>query len=123
MKALGRKLDLETDDTYSDDEDEHGAHIGGGGVRPRPMDRAAIISGFNNLKKELSILSPLRHSNVVELFGVSVKPLGLVLELAPKGDLKSVLKEYKESQNHIQPAAIQSAVIQVSIAACKSFCI
>ena len=78
------------------------------------MNRAALISGFNNLKKELSILSPLKHTNVVQLFGVSIKPLGLVLELAVKGDLKSVLKTYKEAQNHIQPPAVQCVVNQVT---------
>ncbi len=91
---------------------EHGGG-GGGGGRPKPMNKAAFLSGFNNLKKELSILSPLKHANVVRLFGVSIKPLGLVLELAVRGDLKSVLKLYKEAQNHIQPPAIQCVVSQV----------
>ena len=39
--------------------------------------------------------------------------LGLVLELAPKGSLKGILKEYGEAQNHIQPPAIQATIIQV----------
>ena len=43
---------------------------------PLPIQRSAIISGFNNLKKELSILSPLRHPHVIQLFGVSARPLG-----------------------------------------------
>ena len=106
VKALGRKPEHD-DDPFDDDEDQVG------GAKPKPINRAALISGFNNLKKELSILSPLKHTNVVQLFGVSVKPLGLVLELAVKGDLKSVLKSYREAQNHIQPPAIQSAAQQV----------
>ena len=112
VKALGRKPEHDNEDIF-DEDDEHGGGVGG--ARPKPMNRAALISGFNNLKKELSILSPLKHTNIVQLFGVSVKPLGLVLELATKGDLKSVLKSYKEAQNHIQPPAIQCVVQQVII--------
>ena len=75
--------------------------------------RHQIITGFNNLKKELSILSPLRHENIVELIGVTLTPLGLVLELAPRGSLRSILKEFAFASQRLQPAAIQAVIIQV----------
>ena len=130
IKALGRKPEDDLEDLLSDEEDKAGGE--GGAKGPAPMNRGNIVQGFNNLKKELSILSPLRHPNIVQLFGVSVEPLGLVLELAPKGDLKAILKEYKEAQNHLQPAAIQAVVRQVCVCvsvlyvclyACMSVCI
>lgn len=113
IKALGRKPEHDDEPFEDDDDQQQGVDAGGGPARPKHMNRGALISGFNNLKKELAILSPLKHTNVVQLFGVSIKPLGLVLELAVKGDLKSVLKSYKEAQNHIQPPAIQCVVSQV----------
>ena len=119
IKALGRKPEDDLEDLLSDEEDKAGGE--GGAKGPAPMHRGNIVQGFNNLKKELSILSPLRHPNIVQLFGVSVEPLGLVLELAPKGDLKAILKEYKEAQNHLQPAAIQAVVRQVCV--CVSECL
>ena len=56
-----------SNDGDQEDEDE--------GSRPAPLQRSAVISGFNNLKKELSILSPLRHPSIVQLYGVATKPL------------------------------------------------
>lgn len=50
----------------------------GGEREPAPIQRSAIISGFSNLKKELSILSPLRHPNIIEFYGISEKPLGMI---------------------------------------------
>ncbi len=49
------------------------------------------------MKKELSILSSLRHEHVIKLFGVMFRPLGLVLELSPRGSLKKMLDGYAEN--------------------------
>lgn len=106
LKALTKDLreDLDDDDVA----------LGEGGVRSQSHpQRHQIITGFNNLKKELSILSPLRHENIVELIGITLTPLGLVLELAPRGSLRSILKEFAEEQTRLQPAAIQAVIIQV----------
>ena len=106
LKALTKDLREELDD------DEVAG--GEGGVRSQSHpQRHQIITGFNNLKKELSILSPLRHEHIVELIGVTLTPLGLVLELAPRGSLRSILKQFAEVQSRLQPAAIQAVIIQV----------
>ncbi|XP_019849257.1 PREDICTED: leucine-rich repeat serine/threonine-protein kinase 1-like [Amphimedon queenslandica] len=122
IKALGNKgedLDDDDDEDISLDEEEErpggdDEYDGENAREPPPIQRSAIISGFNNLKKELSILSPLRHPYIIQLFGVSARPLGLVLELAPKGSLKSLLKEYSEAQTHIQSSAMQAVTLQIS---------
>ena len=110
MKALGRKSEPCHD--YDDDDDDDGDR------QPHPPQRSAIITGFNYLKKELSILSPLRHPCVIELLGISMEPLGLILELAPRSSLKSVIKEFEGANNHLQPAAIQAVTIQVHTHTC-----
>ena len=105
IKALTKDIKEDVDD------DEQGEG------RPRSQShpqRHQIITGFNNLKKELSILSPLHHENIVELIGVTLTPLGLVLELAPRGSLRSMLKEFAAEGCRLQPAAIQAVIIQVS---------
>ena len=58
-------------------------------------------------------MSPLHHENIVELIGVTLTPLGLVLELAPRGSLRSILKEFAIASQRLQPAAIQAVIIQV----------
>ncbi len=80
---------------------------------PRVPTRHSIVEGFNNLKKELSILSPLDHPHVIGLFGVMLRPLGLVIELAPQGSMKDKLKNYQEAESHIHVAVLQPFIAQV----------
>lgn len=80
----------------------------------RPPSRHSIVTGFTNVKKELSILFPLSHPHVVKLFGVMLRPLGLVLELAPKGSLKKILTRYQEVYARLQARAMQRVLIQVT---------
>ncbi len=82
-------------------------------VVSRPPTRHSIVEGFSNLKKELSILSPLEHLHVIGLFGVMLRPLGLVLELAPQGSVKDKLKAYVEAETHVHVAVLQPFIIQV----------
>lgn len=79
----------------------------------RPPTRHSIITGFTNVKKELSILFPLSHPHVVKLFGVMLRPMGLVLELAPKGSLKKILGHYHEVHAKLQARAMQRVLMQV----------
>lgn len=80
IKALGNKgEDLTSESLSLEEEPEEEEEREEDGEQPRdppPVQRSAIISGFNNLKKELSILSPLRHRHIIQLLGVSIKPLG-----------------------------------------------
>lgn len=85
----------------------------GAAMSSRPLSRHSILEGFNNLKKELSILSPLRHEHVIRLFGVMLRPLGLVLELAPKGSLKSILNSYAEANARLRCNVAQPVITQV----------
>ena len=77
------------------------------------ITRRSIIDGFGSVKKELSILSPLKHPHIIQLHGVMMRPLGLILELAPLGSLKELLHDYAEAHAHLQISAIKQIVIQV----------
>ena len=79
----------------------------------RPPTRYSILIGFSNLKKELSILYPLQNRHVVRLHGVVLRPLGLILELAPGGSLKKTLERYHDVQQHLPANVTQSVIIQV----------
>ncbi len=66
------------------------------------------------MKKDLSILSPLRHEHVIKLFGVMLQPLGLVLDLAPRGSLK-MLDGYAEANVRLRCNTAQALITQVGI--------
>lgn len=80
----------------------------------RAPTRHSIVVGFNNLKKELSILSRL-NTHVIGLIGVMLCPYALVLELAPQGSIKDKLKAYAESECHVHIAVLQPLIIQVML--------
>ena len=65
------------------------------------ITRRSIIDGFGGVKKELSILFPLKHPHIIQLHGVMMRPLGLILELAPLRSLKSILYDYAEACAHL----------------------
>ena len=54
-----------------------------------------------------------RHTNVVCLLGVTLRPLGLLLELAPKGSLRALLQSYAEAQMKVQCNVAQAVIVQV----------
>lgn len=86
----------------------------------RPPSRHSIITGFANVKKELSILFPLMHPHVVKLFGVMLRPMGLVLELAPMGSLKKILSHYQDVHARTHARAMQRTLMQVR--SCQASC-
>ena len=47
-----------------------------------------LLRRYKDLREELSIMSQLQHPRVVALVGVCLKPLAMVLKLAPLGSLR-----------------------------------
>ena len=83
--------------------------------RKAGITRHSIIDGFCGVKKELSILSPLKHPHIIQLHGVMMRPLGLILELAPLGSLKDILRDYAEARAHLHISVTKQVVIQVHV--------
>ena len=83
--------------------------------RSAGITRRSIIDGFGSVKKELSILSPLKHPHIIQLHGVMMRPLGLILELASLGSLKNILHEYSEAHAHLHISVTKQVVIQVFV--------
>lgn len=47
-----------------------------------------LLHRYKDLREEITIMSNLDHPRVVALVGVCLKPLCIVLKLAPQGSLK-----------------------------------
>ena len=65
-------------------------------------------------RQELAVLLTLKHLNIVPLVGICIKPLALVLELAPLGGLDVILKQHRRSGAHIGPHTFQILVLQAA---------
>lgn len=65
-------------------------------------------------RQELAVLLTLKHQNIVPLVGICIKPLALVLELAPLGGLDALLRQYRRSGAHMGPHTFQMLVLQAA---------
>ncbi|GAB6033061.1 hypothetical protein CHUAL_012677 [Chamberlinius hualienensis] len=77
-----------------------------------PMQYAS--KAYCTARQELSILSTLRHPNIVPLVGICTHPLSLVLELAPQGSLDVMLKNYRRSGAKLNVFVIQKIIVQIA---------
>ena len=48
-----------------------------------------MLRRYKDLREELTIMSQLQHPRVVALVGVCLRPLAMVLKLAPLGSLRN----------------------------------
>ncbi|KAK3770733.1 hypothetical protein RRG08_011777 [Elysia crispata] len=71
-------------------------------------------SAYLTARQEVSILTRLQHEHIVPLVGLCLRPLALLLDLAPKGDLSSRLEEL-HSQGELLPLfVIKQVAMQVA---------
>ena len=71
------------------------------------------LQGYQMIRKEVSFLSTLHHDNLTQLCGVSTNPFMLLIELAPLGSLRAIIKEYKAVDVALTPSALCQSMIQV----------
>ena len=67
-------------------------------------------------RQEIAIISSLRHEHIVTMIGLSIQPLAIILELAPLGNFKDILGEYKKHMCKLSPLIVQRVCIQISSA-------
>lgn len=70
---------------------------------------------YLNARKELGIMLSLSHPSIVPLIGFSVAPLGLILSLAPQGDLNGRLQSYKRAGAGVPVYVIRDVIVQVVV--------
>ena len=80
----------------------------------KPVRLAA--KAYSIARQEIAILFSLKHENIVSIIGLSMRPLAIILELAPFGNLKEILSDYKRNLCFLQFTVIQQTSIQISSA-------
>ena len=69
---------------------------------------------YMNSSREGRVMYQLQHSNILGLVGLAFQPLRLLLELAPRGDLKHCLKEYKDQNMKLSRKTLKAVMMQVT---------
>ena len=64
-------------------------------------------------RQELNMLAEIRHPHVTSLMGFSVRPMTLVVELAPQGALDGMLAKYRRCTTWLHLSTLQLTCLQV----------
>ena len=72
-------------------------------------------SAYLTARQEISILQTIKHENIVPLLGLALRPLALVLCLAPQGSLGDKLQQIGMDGRRLSVYAIKQIVLQVRI--------
>ena len=76
-------------------------------------------SMYNRVSIEARVMNKLYHPNILGLLGIYLQPnepISIMVELAPKGDLQSVVKEFKDGGTQLSSRIIRVTLIQVCVA-------
>ena len=72
-----------------------------------------LVQTYADARLEFNKLVSIDHPNIVKCFGFCVTTLSFVLELAPLGSLKSIMKTYGSSGYHVCPSSVVDTIKQV----------
>ena len=71
-------------------------------------------NSYQELRKELSPMVNLNHPNLSLLLGVTTSPLQIVMGLARKGSLLTMINRYNEKKAVFHPRMAASAILQIA---------
>ena len=80
---------------------------------PDDMTPQDLAQTYADVRLEFNKLESIDHPNIVKCFGFCVTTLSFVLELAPLGSLKSIMKTYGSSGYHVCPSSVVDTIKQV----------
>lgn len=73
-----------------------------------------LYTFLREIRQEVSFLALLDHPNLTKLCGVRTSPyMCLLLELAPRGSLRGILRQYKKYGSVLEPLTLQMSIAQV----------
>ena len=80
---------------------------------------------YRKVSAEVRVMNNLAHKNVLSLIGVCFQSnvqLSVLIELAPKGDLKSVIEDFKKGGVRLSRRTVKATLIQVCKATYQFLC-
>jgi len=74
----------------------------------------SACKSYCTARHEVNILQILCHPNIVHFIGLCVRPLAIVLELAPLGCLTDVFRNFKRAGLRIDRHSVQKTLVQMA---------
>ena len=75
-----------------------------------------ITEQYCDNRRELNMIYGLEHPNIVKFHGITVHPVGFVMEWAAMGSLDDIIKRYQSQRQYLCPDSVFAVTLQVCIA-------
>ena len=72
-----------------------------------------ITEQYSDNRRELNMIYGLDHPNIVKFYGITVHPVGFVMEWAAMGSLDDIIKRYQSQRQYICPNSVFAVTLQV----------
>ena len=103
--------------------DKNNIHVARDTWMPSPENWSGGLNIYVNvssitreIRQEVAFLSALDHPHLTQLCGVRTTPhMCLLLELAPLGSLRNMLKEYQNNNLVLEPLTLKTTTLQVHV--------
>mmetsp|Transcript_30002 Transcript_30002/g.52659 ORF Transcript_30002/g.52659 Transcript_30002/m.52659 type:complete len:530 (-) Transcript_30002:273-1862(-) len=64
------------------------------------VKESRALDGEEELREEVLLAMRLQHPNIVQVYGYTIEPLGMVMEYCSHGTLQNVIEAYKITEKH-----------------------
>ena len=78
-----------------------------------PNNKEDMVDSYANIRLELNKLCYSTHKYIVQFIGITMDPLSFVMEYAPLGSFRKILKVYREAKCSLCPVSILLSIQQV----------
>ena len=83
-----------------------------------PNSKEHTVENYENIRLELNKLCYSSHKYIVCFIGMTEEPLSFVMEYAPLGSFRKILKAYRKAKYSLCPASVLLSVQQVCVCVC-----
>ena len=74
----------------------------------------AVLQEYCDNRRELNMIYGLEHPRIVKFYGITVHPVGFVMEWAGMGSLDEIIKQHQSQRQYICPDSVFAVTLQVS---------
>ena len=74
---------------------------------------ASILQQYGDNRRELNMIYGLEHPRIVKFYGITVHPVGFVMEWAGMGSLDDIITQHQSQRQYICPDSVYAVALQV----------
>ena len=72
-----------------------------------------VLQQYCDIRRELNMIYGLEHPRIVKFHGMTVHPVGFVMEWAGMGSLDDIIKQHQSQRQYICPDSVFAVTLQV----------